>query len=30
MPPPENITVQATPEKLARGEYLSKHVSRPK
>ena len=27
VPPPENVTVVATPEKIARGEYLSKHVS---
>jgi mono/diheme cytochrome c family protein len=27
VPPAENITVVATPEKIARGEYLSKHVS---
>jgi mono/diheme cytochrome c family protein len=27
VPPAENITVVSTPEKVARGEYLSKHVS---
>src|SRR5688572_27030454 len=27
VPAAENVTVQATPEKVARGEYLSKHVS---
>src|SRR5262245_21711451 len=27
VPPAENSTVQATPEKRARGEYLSKHVT---
>ena len=27
VPPAENVTVVATPEKIARGEYLSKHVS---
>jgi mono/diheme cytochrome c family protein len=27
VPPAENVTVQATPERLARGEYLAKHVS---
>src|SRR5215203_3696203 len=27
VPAAENITVQATPEKIARGEYLSKHVT---
>ena len=27
VPPPENITVARTPERLARGEYLAKHVS---
>src|ERR1700752_3486086 len=27
VPPAETVTVQATPEKIARGEYLSKHVS---
>jgi mono/diheme cytochrome c family protein len=27
VPPPENITVASTPEKVARGEYLSNHVS---
>jgi mono/diheme cytochrome c family protein len=27
VPPPENVTVQSTPERVARGEYLSKHVS---
>jgi mono/diheme cytochrome c family protein len=27
VPPAENVTVQATPEKIARGEYLSKHVT---
>jgi mono/diheme cytochrome c family protein len=27
IPPAENITVQATPEKIARGEYLSEHVT---
>ena len=27
VPPAENITVVATPEKVARGEYLAKHVT---
>ena len=27
VPDPENITVQATPEKIARGQYLANHVS---
>lgn len=27
VPPAENVTVQSTPEKVARGEYLAKHVS---
>jgi mono/diheme cytochrome c family protein len=27
LPPAETVTVQSTPEKVARGEYLSKHVS---
>ena len=27
VPPPETITVQSTPEKLARGEYLANHVT---
>ena len=27
VPPPETVTVVSTPEKIARGEYLSKHVS---
>jgi mono/diheme cytochrome c family protein len=27
VPPPEQVTVVATPEKVARGEYLAKHVS---
>jgi mono/diheme cytochrome c family protein len=27
VPEPENITVQATPERIARGEYLSHHVT---
>lgn len=27
VPEPENITVEATPERLARGEYLSNHVA---
>jgi mono/diheme cytochrome c family protein len=27
VPPPESITVQSTPEKVARGEYLSNHVT---
>ena len=27
VPPAENVTVIATPEKIARGEYLSKHVT---
>jgi mono/diheme cytochrome c family protein len=27
VPPPENITVTATPEKIGRGEYLAKHVT---
>ena len=27
VPPAENVTVVATPEKIARGEYLSKHVA---
>ena len=27
VPPAENITVQATPEKIARGRYLSEHVT---
>jgi mono/diheme cytochrome c family protein len=27
VPPPESVTVVATPEKLARGEYLAKHVT---
>jgi hypothetical protein len=27
VPPPENVTVAATPERVARGEYLAKHVS---
>lgn len=27
VPPAENITVQSTPEKVARGEYLSNHVT---
>ena len=27
VPPPENVTITATPEKVARGEYLAKHVS---
>jgi mono/diheme cytochrome c family protein len=27
VPPAENVTVVATPEKLARGEYLAKHVA---
>jgi mono/diheme cytochrome c family protein len=27
VPPPENVTVQSTPEKVARGEYLSNHVT---
>jgi mono/diheme cytochrome c family protein len=27
VPPPESVTVVATPEKIARGEYLAKHVT---
>jgi hypothetical protein len=27
VPPAENVTIQATPETIARGEYLSKHVT---
>ena len=27
VPPPESVTVVATPEKIARGEYLAKHVA---
>jgi mono/diheme cytochrome c family protein len=27
VPPPEDVTVMATPERIARGEYLAKHVS---
>src|SRR5688572_314379 len=27
VPPPENVTAAATPEKIARGEYLARHVS---
>lgn len=27
VPPPEDVTVVATPDKIARGEYLAKHVS---
>jgi mono/diheme cytochrome c family protein len=27
VPPAENVTVQATPDKIARGEYLSNHVT---
>jgi len=27
VPPPEDVTVVSTPEKIARGEYLAKHVS---
>jgi mono/diheme cytochrome c family protein len=27
VPPPENVTVAATPEKLARGKYLAEHVA---
>jgi mono/diheme cytochrome c family protein len=27
VPPAENVTFQATPEKIARGEYLSRHVT---
>ena len=27
VPPAENVTIQSTPEKVARGEYLAKHVT---